>query len=657
MFRKQQTKPQASNLRSSDLRKLRAEVAALYGCPLEALDKLLPLGTAATKASLDPQTTLYSVASNPVFVRIEIDRQKLLVPTMYALFTVPTLLNVVLTHHSVASRLTNGADLMLPGVFGVSSPSLASLPSVEPLFPPFTSVQIVIRKEGRLVPVAIGVALMDSNEILGGMRVSKGKCVEVVNFVGDGLFKLGSGNVPEEIGLVIPVEADPISLEDVESGSDSESQDSQGDLEQGRSLKDGERVIHDSPPVEDRDLDDFVVIENMPESGDTSTSGSSSYDFLTDRMESISVVDAESIITVTPSNALTAPQIDTLLEQTLLLCIKFSLPTDPKAYPLPATTVYSQNMIPLLDDGVDVKSSSHKKLQKFLKAMDKKGYLKVKERQQGGELVVVKVFTNHPNVVAIGMDEKAFKKELKRRMKGSGGSGDGSGTNVGPGPEGRNTPVMETPVSKGIEVVELFKSTGGKDTLFTRATLKSATEQYIAAKSLVNPQNPRLIQIDAFLADPILGKDEYATVDFLAREAILTRIGERMAPWCRVVAPGREPVVKKGAIKPILLTIEKRLGRKLVTKITGLESFLISPETFASDLRVPCAASTSVTVLGGGGVSGKPVLSEVMVQGSKVSEVCSVLRGYGFEFVGGGAGKLGVKGGPRCRWVEVVDKS
>ncbi|KAJ3051478.1 hypothetical protein HDU99_008426, partial [Rhizoclosmatium hyalinum] len=259
-------------------------------------------------------------------------------------------------------------------------------------------------------------------------------------------------------------------------------------------------------------------------------------------------------------------------------------------------------------------------------AMEKRGLVKSKERQQGGELVVTAIYPNHPEVTGLEMDEKSFKRELKKTLSVREGDQENLLDSLS---SSTNTVKQKEPT--GIQITELFKSNAAfakmwaeigidKDTTFTRASLKSATETYITSQNLINPTNQRLIKIDAHLADTILSKDEHATVTHLPRDAIFTRITEKMTPWYTLTTPGNDPITKKGALKPLQLVIEKRAGRKLVTRVLGCESFLIDPEVLAAELRVPCAASTSCSVLGGGGVSGKPVVTEVMVQGDKVSE-------------------------------------
>ncbi|KAL0456274.1 UNVERIFIED_CONTAM: Eukaryotic translation initiation factor 2D [Sesamum latifolium] len=66
-----------------------------------------------------------------------------------------------------------------------------------------------------------------------------------------------------------------------------------------------------------------------------------------------------------------------------------------------------------------------------------------------------------------------------------------------------------------------------------------------------------------------------------------------------VVTRGSDSVVRKGALKPLQIVTERRQGNKKVTKLSGLESFLIDAEILASELQKKFACSTTVSELPG----------------------------------------------------------
>jgi len=59
------------------------------------------------------QSMVYCVDKLPLF--FELDGGQL-VPTLYTLWSIPDILPYFTTHEGVLPKLTNGADLMLPGV-------------------------------------------------------------------------------------------------------------------------------------------------------------------------------------------------------------------------------------------------------------------------------------------------------------------------------------------------------------------------------------------------------------------------------------------------------------------------------------------------------------------------------------------------------------
>jgi translation initiation factor 2D len=65
------------------------------------------------------------------------------------------------------------------------------------------------------------------------------------------------------------------------------------------------------------------------------------------------------------------------------------------------------------------------------------------------------------------------------------------------------------------------------------------------------------------------------------------------------VSRGAESVVRKGALKSVQIMTERRQGNKKVTRLTGIESFLVDADVLATELQKKFACSTSVTELPG----------------------------------------------------------
>ncbi|KAI3778393.1 hypothetical protein L2E82_07648 [Cichorium intybus] len=80
------------------------------------------------------------------------------------------------------------------------------------------------------------------------------------------------------------------------------------------------------------------------------------------------------------------------------------------------------------------------------------------------------------------------------------------------------------------------------------------------------------------------------------------------------VTRGKESAVLKGGLKPLQIMTERMQWNKKVTKVSGMESFLIDAELLASELQKKFACSTSVTELPAGKKG-----YEVLVEGGRSS--------------------------------------
>lgn len=98
-------------------------------------------------------------------------------------------------------------------------------------------------------------------------------------------------------------------------------------------------------------------------------------------------------------------EIDELLKKSLYQGLLFKLTKEKSTtiLPISASSLYTAYILPSRprDGGmeVDIKKSSWKKLQKFLKVMEKSGLLKVKE--QRGESTITSINWSHPRSALI----------------------------------------------------------------------------------------------------------------------------------------------------------------------------------------------------------------------------------------------------------------
>ncbi|PRQ22439.1 putative SUI1 domain-containing protein [Rosa chinensis] len=86
-----------------------------------------------------------------------------------------------------------------------------------------------------------------------------------------------------------------------------------------------------------------------------------------------------------------------------------------------------------------------------------------------------------------------------------------------------------------------------------------------------------------------------------------------------IVTRGNDSVVRKGGLKTVQIMTERRQDNKKMTKLSGLETFLVDPEALASELQKKFACSATVAEL-----QGEKGL-EVLVQGGVIENLAKHL--------------------------------
>lgn len=162
------------------------------------------------------------------------------------------------------------------------------------------------------------------------------------------------------------------------------------------------------------------------------------------------------------------------------------------------------------------------------------------------------------------------------------------------------------------ELTELYKSTSNVNPIFTSVgadtnnyyTASEATDivyNYIEKESLVKPSDKAIVCLDAALCDALF-KGVIKKGSTYPTEIHKKDLGQafinRMQPN-HVVTRGGQSVVLKGSVKTLQILTERRGGNKRMTRVSGLESFLVDAESLASELQKKFACSTSVAELPG----------------------------------------------------------
>ncbi|KAI9205966.1 uncharacterized protein BJ171DRAFT_500223 [Polychytrium aggregatum] len=624
MFRKAFTVKSQDPQRSSDRRKFRSELTARFPGLLDVdpatssplIDVVFPLKQTASSGlvviskittSGGEVLSVFSLDGQPAFFK---DSYGYIYPTVYTIWKSPNAWTTFTTHEPVLKRLFGGADLMLPGVVRPGA-GFASFKADE---------VAVVNIRGYDIPLAVGRTAYSADEI-NAMGKLQGKAVVIAHTYGDHLWQMGDRSEPPEI---------PQNFDDTPEELDSEDETDEIDDADNVAPTDAEIDQADAVQVSVDSVTDLAAQLDEVHVDVTADAQDN-----TVPEEAVESLDDDAVV-------ITAKDMDEFLETAFLTCITTKLAEDPKVLPLHASTLYSNYIIPCRSLGsiVDIKLSTHKKVGKFLKVMEKKGLVKIKERS--GETVLVGINFQHPQIVAFQPPKRIAGAEKPAKKPDSTTGSAQTSTSALAGETIKTTELLKPHGA----TLAFFSNLGFKDRLFTLAELRDSVGQYIQSQSLADESNPRMIKLDDLLGNAVRAKDE----DFvwLKRDVIVQRLSDRMQPHYELCIPGREPEICKGALVPMLVTIEQRQGRKMVTRIQGTERYGIQPDDLAERLKVKCASSATVNPLVVK-ANAKP-LYEVMVQGSKLKEIKAVLADeYHIPFT---------KGEPRSsRFVDVVDKS
>uniref|UniRef100_A0A2K5CI69 Eukaryotic translation initiation factor 2D n=1 Tax=Aotus nancymaae TaxID=37293 RepID=A0A2K5CI69_AOTNA len=254
---------------------------------------------------------------------------------------------------------------------------------------------------------------------------------------------------------------------------------------------------------------------------------------------------------------------------------------------------------------LDIKKSSYKKLSKFLQQMQQEQIIQVKELSKGVESIVA-VDWKHPRITSFVIPEPSPTSQTVQ---------EGSGEQPYHPPDIK--PLYCVPASMTL----LFQESGHKKGSFLEGSeVRTIIINYAKKNDLVDTDNKNLVKLDPILCDCILEKNEQHTVMKLPWESLLARCLKKLQPAYQVTFPGQEPIVKKGKICPIDITLAQRASNKKVTVVRNLEAYGLDPYSVAAILQQRCQASTTVTPSPGAKDS-----LQVQIQGNQVHHLSWLL--------------------------------
>lgn len=548
-------------IKGSDRRKLRADVTAVFPTlGTDQVSELIPgkeeLNIVRLYAHRGDAVTVYVSGGNPILFELE----KNLYPTVYTLWSYPDLLPTFTTWPLVLEKLVGGADLMLPGL--VVPP--AGLPQVQ------KGDLCAIALVGNRAPVAIGVAAMSTAEMLtSGL---KGRGFSVLHTYQDHLWRSGEKSSPPSIAPLALDPPDPCE----EKGSVQANAALQGDMRHLTLEGEEEEVGEVQQRCAEKSLSEAAEDPNVGGLNPDPTDGKTLQE-----------------------------QMDELLERCFLHALKSRLK---KAdLPLLTSTLLGSHMFSCCPEGrqLDVKKSSYKKLSKFLQHMQQEQIIQVKELSQGVESIVA-VDWKHPRITSFVIPEPSPTSQTVQ--------------------EGSREQPYHPPDIKSLYCVPasmtlLFQESGHKKgSILEGGEVRTIVISYAKTHDLVDADNKNLVKLDPILCDCILEKNEQHTVMKLPWDSLLSRCLEKLQPAYQVTFPGQEPIVKKGKICPIDITLAQRASNKKVTVVRNLEAYGLDPYSVAAILQQRCQASTTVTPAPGAKDS-----LQVQIQGNQVHHLGRLL--------------------------------
>lgn len=606
MFKKAVEAKSHQRLSGADRKKLKRTLRDRFPRASDAdIDALLPPKTEITVSKFQNRVLVYSVEGGfPVFFDVD-GRGTDIFPTVFALWKVPELLPCFMLKGGEVSRFViGGADLMFPGI-SIPADGLPSFLSGEPW---------AVKVPGNPAPIAVGSTTMSSTEALkAGLR---GKALRITHYYRDLLWGSVEGHSVPNAGFL-----EDVVVEDPAFLSTSQVSDScEGAADSSNDQKNGEEGIIDadnansepnSTSATQDDFDGNIVEQVAADVGDLK---------LTEN------VDAGE--TNEEHHVLTTEDVDAYLDKCLLQALHTTVKD--KDLPMPGSTLWSNHILPCRPSGItlDIKKSSHKKLSKWLQAKSSAGLISVKEDKYKKESMLFSVNRGHP-------DYLSFKPEKRPAEKASQAVDHAASDNIQPAKILEVTEVYKP----SVHVNPIFASVGA-DTgrLYTFSEACDVVFNYIEKENLVKPTAKSIVVLDPTLCDALfkgaIKKGTTYPTEIHKKDLGSTFVNRMQAH--HVVSRGSQSVVRKGALKTIQIVTERRQGNKKMTKLSGLETFLMDPEALASELQKKFACSTTVAELPG--KKGQ----EVLIQGGVIADVAKHL-----------VEQFGI---PK-RYIEVLDKT
>ncbi|XP_034623031.1 eukaryotic translation initiation factor 2D isoform X3 [Trachemys scripta elegans] len=564
-------------IKGSDRRKLRTDVAVAFpALSSEQLSELVPnreeLNVVKLYAHKGDAVTVYANNRNPVLFELE----KTLYPTVYTLWSYPDLLPAFSTWPPVLQRLAGGADLMLPGVMVPS----CGLPQVQ------QGTLCAITLVGNRAPVAVGVATMSTAEMLAARM--KGKGFTVLHAYTDHLWGFGDKSYPPTIA---PLVAEPAEMESTDDDDkDEEGREPDSDLCIAPSIQ---------MDIGNLSLQEGDGCARLMEEEEPSETGAA------EMAEDIAEVQPETEDGRTPQE-----RMDELLHQCFFHALKCKVKKS--ELPLLTSTFLRNYMFSCCPEGqqLDIKKSSYKKLSKFLQYMQQQKIIQVKELNKGVESIV-HIDWKHSDIKSFVVPEVVSAVSTAPESK------------CGDGEQLYHAPEIIPLYGVSTKMAPLFQESGHKKgSILSSSDVRNIIISYVKSNELVDETNKNFVKVNPILCDCLLDKWEQDEISKLKWDDLLSRCLEQLQPYHQVTFFGHEPIVRKGNLDPIDITIAQRSSNKKVTIIKNLELYGLDPQLVANTLQQRVQASATINTL-----PGTKDRVQVQIQGNQINHLAKLLLG------------------------------
>lgn len=278
-------------------------------------------------------------------------------------------------------------------------------------------------------------------------------------------------------------------------------------------------------------------------------------------------------------------------------------------------STYVYKNLPVMDlQYCNIKRTSWKKSAKFLKALEKRGYLECKGKNDN---ISITSLTSRDNLIfANFVPHKTVGSKLKPSSP-------------------QVTKSQKKDKSNELQVLQVYKPTSKTRAIFNEldedfskcysaSSLKSILEFYCKKKELVNKKNPREIVLN----DTLRGATNLSSGSY-PRDTLFKAFLGNFTKLYKIVRPGESPdlkdlVLHKGEPPQIKIITEMKIGRKVVTKVLNFETFYINAQTLAGELKVKCSGSSTIQPS-----INNPKITEVTVQGPHGKLIIGLLKQKG----------------------------